>query len=133
MPEGAKILSDVTYQVHADRKWQKTGIKVTKLEKAVITYRDGSWNISPAVRGCGANGTGVYIAKPGYTMPGKPEGGLIGRIGSDVFWIGSRGETPAGLQGELELCVNDDLDGRYGAGFQDNSGSITVEIALWLS
>lgn len=132
MSEGAALLSDVTFEVFANKLWQNTGVKVTRGEKAVITHQSGTWNISPSVRGCGANGSNGYIAKPGYTMPGRPEGGLIGRVGNDVFWVGSKGETPDGVQGEVELCANDDLDGRYGAGFKDNGGSLIVEIGLWL-
>lgn len=133
MGERKEPRSNVSFEVYADKKWQKTGITVTEQEQAEVTYVSGSWNISPAVRNCDSDGNSRYIAKEGYTMPGKAEGGMIGRIGSSVFWIGKKGETPKGLKGELELCANDDLDGRYGKGFTDNSGSIVVKIDLFLS
>ena len=38
--------------------------------------------------------------------------------------------VPKGLSGEIQLCINDDLNGIYGAGLQDNLGSIVVSIAV---
>ncbi len=124
------IISSSTVEVAANVKWQKTGVYSSENEKIVVIYRSGKWSVSPSVRNVDGNGSSGYIAKKGYTMPGKPEGSLIGRIGSNTFYLGNRGETPAGVAGELELCVNDDLDGKYGKGFQDNSGSISVELEL---
>lgn len=123
-------ITSVTFEVPADVKWKKTGMSVSECEKIVVTYQSGTWNISPAVRNVDGNGNSNYIAKAGYTMEGKPEGSLIGRIGGQTFYLGNNGETPASCAGELELCTNDDLDGKYGEGFHDNSGSITVELSL---
>jgi len=126
----AKIRSISTVEVPANVKWQKTGVYSSENEKIVVTYKSGKWSVSPSVRNVDGNGSSSYTAKQGYTMPGKPEGSLIGRIGGKTFYLGNNGETPAGSSGELELCTNDDLDGRYGKGFKDNSGSITVELTL---
>ncbi|MNJ76022.1 hypothetical protein D3C77_732200 [compost metagenome] len=70
------------------------------------------------------------IAKPGYPLPGQNEGALIGRIGSNgvPFLVGNQVQLPRGQQGELQLCINDDLAGRYGAGLSDNLGSLSVEV-----
>lgn len=75
-------------------------------------------------------GNPVYIAKSGYTLPGASEGALIGRVGSagTPFLIGDLAQIPAGQQGELQLCINDDLDGRYGVGLKDNQGALTVRV-----
>jgi hypothetical protein len=42
--------------------------------------------------------------------------------------VGNQVQLPRGQQGELQLCINDDLDGRYGAGLSDNLGSLSVEV-----
>ncbi len=125
-----KLFSISTVEVFANVKWQKTGVYCSEGEKIVVSYRSGRWNVSPAVRNVDGNGCSYHKAKEGYTMPGKPEGCLIGRIGNEIFYLGNNGVTPENLAGELELCVNDDLDGRYGEGFKDNSGSIIVELEL---
>ena len=73
---------------------------------------------------------GVIANKPGYLCLGAPEGSLVGRIGQNVFPLGSDSKTPEGMEGELELCINDDIDGRYGAGLKDNTGIIEFELTL---
>ena len=85
---------------------------------------------NPATGMVGGDGHAGLIAKPGYTLPGANEGALIGRIGSNgaPFLIGAQGQLPHGQKGELQLCINDDLDGRYGAGLSDNQGSLSVEV-----
>jgi len=128
----SKIRSISTVEVNAGVKWQRTGVYSSENEKIVVIYRSGKWSVSPKVRNVDGNGSSSYMAKTGYAMPGKPEGSLIGRIGDKTFYLGNKGETPAGAAGELELCANDDLDGKYGKGFRDNSGSISVELELEL-
>jgi len=63
-------------------------------------------------------------------LPGKYEGALCGKVGEsgDVFLIGNEAQVPGGFSGNLFLCINDDLNGEYGAGFSDNEGSVTVAI-----
>lgn len=70
------------------------------------------------------------MAKAGYTLPGASEGALIGRVGDtgEPFLIGDLAEIPAGRRGELQLCINDDLNGRYGVGLQDNQGELTARV-----
>jgi hypothetical protein len=79
--------------------------------------RSGQWTANPATGMVGGDGHAGLIAKPGYTLPGANEGALIGRIGSNgaPFLVGAQGQLPRGQKGELQLCINDDLDGRYGA------------------
>lgn len=90
----------------------------------------GQWTANPATGMVGAAGNPRLIAKPGYALPGQPEGALIGRIGNSgvPFLVGNQVQLPRGQQGELQLCINDDLDGRYGAGLSDNLGSLSVEV-----
>ena len=44
------------------------------------------------------------------------------------FLVGDRGSVPLGQSGYLFLCINDDLDQRYGAGFEDNQGELVVKV-----
>ncbi len=118
--------------VQANIKWQKTGVNLTASQTVNITYLSGLWTANPNDNNgqlYNANGNPTFIpAKPGYTMPGQNEGALIGKIGNTVFLVGMGVTTPSGLSGELELCINDDLNGIYGPGFKDNKGSIVVQI-----
>lgn len=125
------------FNIKAKIKWQKTGITMNSNTKATIAYLDGLWTSNPNDNYgqlYNAAGNPTYInAKPGYTMPNENEGSLIGRIGETVFFIGMGVTTPSGLSGELELCINDDLNGIYGPGFTDNEGSINVQIQVEFS
>lgn len=122
--------------VESTSAWQKTGVSVSSASTVSVTYISGSWTANPNDSGgalYNAAGNADYVAKqPGYTMPGQNEGALIGRVASQpdqVFLIGN-GPTavPSGLSGELELCINDDLQGLYGPGLTDNIGSLTVYV-----
>ncbi|WP_428231402.1 hypothetical protein [Flavobacterium sp.] len=114
--------------------WLDTGIRINASTSATISYFDGLWTANPNINNgklYNAAGNPTYInAKPGYTMPNQNEGALIGRVGQTVFLIGMGAKTPAGLVGKLELCINDDLTGEYGAGLTDNKGFINVKIAV---
>ncbi|WP_436858387.1 hypothetical protein [Citrobacter tructae] len=120
----------VTFVVQANRPWQDTGITLEANEKAVIQYLSGWWFISPQLPRCDGNGGPRRISYPDYALPGYPEGGLVGRVNNQAFWVGNQCETPAGLTGKLALCPNDDLPGSYGVGLADNIGSLTVKISV---
>lgn len=116
------------FTVTGREKWQNTGMAVKAGNSLKIYYVDGRWTANPATGMVDANGNPAKIAKSGYTLPGKNEGALIGKVGETRFLIGNTGTVPSGLTGMLELAINDDWDGRYGAGFSDNEGSIIVYI-----
>lgn len=120
----------VTFIVQANQPWQDTGITLQANEKAVIQYLSGWWFISPQLPRCDGNGGGRRINYPDYALPGYPEGGLVGRVNQQAFWVGNQGETPAGVTGQLQLSPNDDLPGSYGLGLADNMGSLTVKISV---
>lgn len=119
-----------TVQVQANQAWQGTGVQVNGQSWQLAVCSGGQWTANPATGMVGAAGNPGLIAKPGYTLPGQPEGALIGRIGNSgaPFLVGNQAQLPRGQQGELQLCINDDLDGRYGAGLRDNLGSLAVEV-----
>lgn len=127
------------FAVQATQAWQGTGINVTPATAPVsITYVGGGWTADPATNNDqlydagGCPGLNVPTDQTKYPIVGVPMGGLIGRIGSTgtPFFIG-RGPylMPSTFSsGELQLCINDDLTGAYGAGLSDNSGSVSVAI-----
>ena len=119
-----------TVQVQARDPWQGTGLQVNGHSWQLAVCTGGQWTANPGTGMVGAAGHPGLTAKPGYTLPGQPEGALIGRIGPSgaPFLVGNQAQLPRGQQGELQLCINDDLAGRYGAGLSDNQGSLSVEI-----
>jgi hypothetical protein len=124
------LVTPVTVQAYV--AWQNTGVALNAGNKASIQYASGLWTANPGDNGgqlYNANGNPTFIpSKPGYTMPGQNEGALIGKVGNTVFLVGMGATVPAGLTGEIQLCINDDLNGQYGAGLTDNIGFIVVAI-----
>ncbi|RBL67573.1 GMC family oxidoreductase, partial [Pseudomonas sp. MWU13-2625] len=128
----ANELKAATVTVQANRPWQGTGVQLNGVSPRLVRYAGGHWSASPAGGMVDGRGNPLYLAKPGYTLPGASEGALIGRVGADgePFLICDLAEIPAGRQGELLLCINDDLDGRYGVGLQDNHGELAVPVGF---
>lgn len=120
--------------VQASIKWQNTGVLVEAGTPVTVAYHSGLWTANPNDNGgelYDASGNPYFIAaQAGYTMPGQNEGALIGKVDETVFLIGLGTRVPSNLQGELQLCINDDLNAIYGAGFADNIGCITVKITV---
>ncbi len=118
--------------VQAKIKWVDTGIAISGDVKTTVRYLSGTWTANPETPFVGADGNSKLKAKTGYTLPGTNEGVLCGKVGEsgDVFLIGKERDIPSGLSGNLFLCINDDLDGIYGAGFADNEGSVTVGVII---
>ncbi|KAE9646560.1 GMC family oxidoreductase [Pseudomonas sp. PB103] len=128
----ANDLKTATVQVQANQPWQGTGVQINGPSPRLVRYLSGRWLASPVGGMVDGNGSAGLIAKPGYTLPGANEGALIGRIGSTgaPFLIGDLAPIPPGQQGELQLCINDDLQGRYGVGLADNQGALTVQVTF---
>lgn len=124
-------VSACTVDIQADKKWQKTGFMISEGETVDIRYISGQWTANPEHPGLhGPDGINIS-AKPGYALPGANEGCLVGRINGEAFYIGANLKLPpkAKGSGELELTINDDLDGRYGAGYTDNKGALTIMVS----
>ena len=132
----------IDYTVQANQAWQDTGLAVHADSKIRVEYLSGKWTADPYT-----NNGNLYDAAgcPGLimTQPGYPSvdadlqanmGALMGRIGGEggkVILIGDGPVSlPAGYSGNLELCINDDLKGHYGAGLADNQGAVCVSIRL---
>lgn len=126
------LLNVAPTTVQANIKWQNTGVIVTPGTPVSVSYQSGLWTANPQYSSLynAAGVTPFITAKSGYTLPGANEGALIGKVGESVFLIGLNATVPANLQGELQLCINDDLNGIYGAGFTDNIGRVFVKINI---
>ena len=120
--------------MQANQTWQVTGIDVQAGTVVTLTYQSGRWTADPGTNngnlynaaGC----PGITVTQPGYPLQNANMGALVGKIGSNPVFLIRNGPTtvPSGQSGELKLCINDDLEGLYGAGLTDNSGSVTVQI-----
>lgn len=114
--------------------WLDTGIRMNASRVATIKYIDGLWTANPNINNgnmYNSAGNPTFIsAKAGYALPKANEGALVGKVGDTVFLIGLGASTPPGLVGKLELCINDDLKGIYGAGLTDNKGQVNVKISV---
>ncbi|MBW2662998.1 MAG: phosphatidylserine decarboxylase [Deltaproteobacteria bacterium] len=119
-------------EVAAATKWVDSGININTGDAVELRYSGGIWLASPESGYVDAAGNADFTAKPGYTLPGKNEGALCGRIGTDgnVFLVGKKINFTADTSGKLYFCINDDLNGEYGAGFTDNIGSVYVTVDI---
>lgn len=104
--------------------WQSTGITVTSRTKLVIEA-SGQWT-GDGKNGYGPDGTGGSAPNI-FLAPGLPAGGLVGRVGPNVFFVGSHRSLDGANcgTGSLELAMNDERSG-YG----DNTGNIEVRISV---
>lgn len=119
------------FGIDATKPWQSVW-NVSADKSYRIAYIAGLWTANPHVNNgnlYGPAGSDVTACQEGYPLMGASEGALIGRIGNNPpFLIGTDTTLPAGQGGQLQLCINDDLNGMYGAGLADNVGQMTVSI-----
>lgn len=122
------ILYPASVTIQSTQPWQATGVSVTGTQVTSIAC-SGTWTANPATGNYGPAGDPRSRAQQGYALPGAAEGAMTGRVGGNPpFLVGSSAVVPAGQSGMLFLCINDDLDSRYGAGLADNSGSLLAVI-----
>lgn len=132
----ASMLVAAAFSVQAKLAWQSTGVNIPPGVAVAIAYQDGLWTADPATNGgqpYDANGCpGILVPanQTSYPITGIAMGALVGRIdGGMPFLIGDGPHTLLSASGGmLELCINDDLTGTYGAGLTDNSGAVDVYI-----
>lgn len=122
-----------TVSIPAKALWFNTGLVALEGCRVQLDCQSGQWTANPEIyQGYGANGC-TLTAKPGYALPGVPEGALVGRIGTDnskAFLVGDHYDGVATASGDLYLAINDDVAGRYGKGYTDNQGTLAVAIEL---
>jgi hypothetical protein len=123
-------------QVNANQAWQDTAVTVQPGNSITVSYNSGQWTADPATNNgnlYGANGCpGIIVTQSGYPVQNVNMGALIGQVGANAPFLIGNGPvtTPAGQSGPLKLCINDDLNGEYGAGLSDNIGSLQVRIKI---
>lgn len=106
--------------IPANVMWFDTGIDVT--DGLSLKYRSGTWTSGGEVLiWSDANGSGSW---PGLLLPNAPFRGLIGKVGSNIFFAGNGYEGKPGV-GRLFLSINDKPDT-----FDDNQGQIEVAISV---
>ncbi|WP_202182990.1 hypothetical protein [Chitinophaga solisilvae] len=126
------LLSVTPVTVQSTIAWQNTGVVLNAGNRATIKYTTGLWTANPADNGGklynAAGNPSFFAAPPGYPMAGQNIGALVGRVGNTIFMVGLEATVPPNLSGELQLCINDDLNKQYGAGLTDNIGAVSVTI-----
>lgn len=125
-----------TITVQATSPWADTGINIQSGSTVAVTYLSGAWTADPKdnndtlYTAAGSPDIVVSPGQPKYPMVNVNMGALIGRIGEGAPFLIGNGpvSVPDTTSGPLQLCINDDLTGTYGAGLSDNKGSVTVQI-----
>lgn len=120
--------------VHANEAWQRTDIILR--EYYTITWQvkeDDYWSFNTELFPEGHNAEGIPVpALESYALPGEDIGMLLGRIGDGrIISMGRSGSSYIGPDeggNYLYLTINDDLIGKYGKGYKDNTGEILVTI-----
>jgi hypothetical protein len=118
--------------VNSERGWQSTHIRIYPGDQVDITVVDGKWTHWKGTQAYTSGAGGGYVCgkamNPLDCVEPLPEfftGGLIGRVGKDVFAIGIGTRWKSTEIGELELRINDG-----DVGLDDNNGVLKVEITL---
>lgn len=124
------------FVVQSQQPWQATGVTLPPGVAVTIAYQNGLWTADPETNGgrpydaSGCPNVIVPKDQTSYPITGVRMGALVGRVaGGTPFLVGDGPYTIlSAAGGPLELCINDDLTGRYGAGLKDNRGSVNVFI-----
>jgi hypothetical protein len=121
-----------TKTINARKGWQDTGIRVKPGTKINITVIDGKWThwsgTQPFNPGVGGGYTCGKAMNPEDCVEPLPEystGGLIGKVGDQVFGVGMGISYETNESGTLKLRINDADVGLY-----DNDGELKVEIQI---
>jgi hypothetical protein len=118
-------------EVSALRGWQLAGVEILQGDQLQIEVIEGGWTPWPYRTTYDGEGDTSWICTQMNTvpcpepMPSEPLGALIGRIGDQMFKVGTQSTITAENNGQLYLRIND-ADG----GLFDNSGSLTVSITI---
>ena len=129
-PANVTSLGSNTYQITVDARspWVQTGVNV-KAGQKVQFIAAGTWGESPGVNRS-ADGGQAGIFGSGYwgvipRLPSAPWGALLGRVGSNIFFIGVSATLTMSQDGEIMLGINDGDNN-----VSDNHGYQTVKIKV---
>ena len=127
VPTKIPLPLDATFfNVQADQGWQDTDLQVIVGHQFQVAYVSGYIVDQDAVVEDG-NGRNYVCGHASCCepLPAARRGGLIGKLGSQTFFIGNGGVFTAPVDGHLLLRINDCDEGLY-----DNSGSLKVGLIL---
>ncbi|MDP2306947.1 MAG: hypothetical protein Q8P18_13060 [Pseudomonadota bacterium] len=97
------VLAEVHVPVLGVDGWVDTGVE--RAGETVLVVR-GTGLVRLHTRwAADADGNGE-TGGVGAFVPAAPLGALVGRVGEDVFFLGSEGVVPSGAPGRLQLAVN---------------------------
>jgi hypothetical protein len=112
--------NDRQFTVDASRQWTDTGLNV-RAGETLYFDAEGTvmWGNGRQDTAAGEDNSPYNRNRP---IPGRPAGALIGRIGTETFFIGDeRAPFRVNNTGRLYLGINDDY-------LQDNSGAFRVTV-----
>lgn len=122
----------VNSTIYAREGWQSSGVWVKPGYRVEIQVIDGVWThwdgTAPYNKGTGGGYVCGKVMDPDdcvEPLPAYSTGGLIGRVGEEVFGIGNGTIWKSTESGRLELRINDGDVGLY-----DNDGKLTVEVHI---
>jgi len=129
-------IQNQAFTVQAQQPWQATGVTLPPGVAVTIAYQGGLWTADPETNSGalydadGCPNVIVPIDQTSYPITGVRMGALVGRVaGGTPFLVGDGPYMILSASGGLlELCINDDLTGKYGAGLKDNRGSASLYI-----
>ena len=111
----------VRFTVSAKKEWQNSGVKVSAGDRLVFSA-EGRWTSGKFTGGP----EGMQTKDThGYVAGGERAYSLVGKVGSQKFYVGTRQEITVTRSGNLLLSMND-VSGLFG----DNSGRVVVTINL---
>ena len=111
-------------RVPANREWMESGIVVTAGQRLVIDAR-GTWSIKRAKSAWLSPAGERELRSTHALVPFAPLGGLVGRLGDRVFYIGEHHAESVQAGGTLLLSINDEK-GNFG----DNTGAVIADISV---
>lgn len=128
-----------TVYVEAWANWRNSRVDLKAGDKVTIDAT-GQWRANPE-NGYGmtdADGQKELPGKDSYVLPDEPEAVLVGYVGDappsgaapdNAFVVGKHLEF-SGRPGTLWFIINDDMTNKYGKGYEDNQGTLTVTITI---
>ncbi len=123
---------NITKSIDARDGWQSTDIWVKPGNRVEITVIDGVWTHWEGTQQYNQGTGGGYVCGQAMDpdncvepLPSYPAGGLIGRVGDEIFPVGMGTTWKSTKSGKLELRINDGDVGLY-----DNDGELSVKIHL---
>ena len=114
------IIIRTAVSVSAQQPWVDTGVDLKAGEALTISAK-GTWSFERGGKPYGPDGCDFELTNT--TLNSAKVAALIGRVGNQMFFVGSayRGTSPAA--GRLYLQINDDPKA-----LTDNSGTLNVEV-----